>query len=134
MLPCCSRIGDDFTPLESSVVNEAEAEYIVCQTIHGKYNAEICIACPKAEYLAFAERFAKETFTEPDEYVNEVVGEFLNVNNGLFVVNESNQHGIELSLDPQQYIHNGSVKYDGQAFCIPVAFAFGEVEFVISIK
>ena len=127
-------IGDDFTPLESSVVNEAEAEYIVCQTIHGKYNAEICIACPKAEYLAFAERFAKETFTEPDEYVNEVVGEFLNVNNGLFVVNESNQHGIELSLDPQQYIHNGSVKYDGQAFCIPVAFAFGEVEFVISIK
>ncbi|MBR6101549.1 MAG: chemotaxis protein CheX [Ruminococcus sp.] len=127
-------IGDDFTPLESSVVKEADAEYIVCQTIHGKYNAEICIACPKDEYIAFAERFAKEDLTEADEYVNEIVGEFLNVNNGLFVVNESNQLGIELSLDPQQYIHNGVVKYESNAFNIPVAFAFGEVEFVISIK
>ncbi len=126
-------IGDDFTPLESCMVSEAEAEYIVCQTIHGKYNAEICLACPSAEYIAFAERFAKEELSEVDEYTNEIVGEFLNVNNGLFVVNESNQLGIELSLDPQTYIHNGSVKYGNKAFCIPVAFAFGEVEFFISI-
>ena len=68
-----------------------------------------------------------------DEYVNEVVGEFLNVNNGLFVVNESNQSGIELNLDPQDYEHNSKVKFANKAFCIPVAFAFGEVEFFISV-
>ncbi len=126
-------IGDDFTPMESSVANEAEAQYIVCQKIHGKYTAELAIACPKEEYISFAERFAKEDFMEVDEYVNEVVGEFLNVNNGLFVVNESNQSGIELSLEPQHYVHDGKVKFEHQAFCIPVAFAFGEVEFYISV-
>lgn len=126
-------IGDDFTPIESTVVSEIEAQYIVCQKIHGKYTAKLAIACPKEEYIAFAERFAKETFTEVDEYVNEVVGEFLNVNNGLFVVNESNQSGIELSLDPQNYIHDGKVGFEQQAFCIPVAFAFGEIEFIISV-
>lgn len=126
-------IGDDFTPLEAAIVNEAEAEFIVRQSIHGKYTADVCIACSKAEYIDFAERFAKEELNDADEYVNEIVGEFLNVNNGLFVVNESNQLGIELSLDPQNYIHNGSVKFQGSAFCIPVAFAFGEIEFIISI-
>ncbi|MBR4554540.1 MAG: chemotaxis protein CheX [Ruminococcus sp.] len=126
-------IGDDFTPIESSLAKEAEGQYIVCQKLHGKYTAELAIASPRDEYLAFAERFAKEHFTEVDEYVNEVVGEFLNVNNGLFVVNESNQLGIELSLDPQSYYRDTSVGFTQKAFCIPVAFGFGEVEFFISI-
>lgn len=126
-------IGDDFTPLEASIVNDAEAEFIVRQKIHGKYTADVCIACPRSEYIDFAERFAKEELSDADEYVNEIVGEFLNVNNGLFVVNESNQLGIELSLDPQNYLRDSSVKFDCPAFCIPVAFAFGEVEFIISI-
>lgn len=126
-------IGDDFTPLEASIVNDADSEYIVRQRIHGKYTADVCIACPRSEYIDFAERFAKEELHDADEYVNEIVGEFLNVHNGLFVVNESNQLGIELSLDPQNYLHNGSVRFENPAFCIPVAFAFGEIEFIISI-
>lgn len=126
-------IGDDFTPLEASVVNSADAEYIVRQRIHGKYDADVCIACSKAEYIDFAERFSKEELSEANDYVNEIVGEFLNVNNGLFVVNESNQLGIELSLDPQTYLNNGTVGFANPAFCIPVAFAFGEIEFIISI-
>ncbi len=126
-------IGDDFTPLEASMVSAAEAPYVVYQRIHGKYTAELAIGCPKEEYIAFAERFAKEEFGDVDEYVNEVVGEFLNVNNGLFVVNESNQSGIELSLDPQDYEHDSKVPFKNQAFCIPVAFAFGEIDFYISV-
>lgn len=126
-------IGDDFTPLEASMVSAAEAPYVVYQRIHGKYTAELAIGCPKEEYIAFAERFAKEEFGDVDEYVNEVVGEFLNVNNGLFVVNESNQSGIELSLDPQDYEHDSRVAFKNQAFCIPVAFAFGEIDFYISV-
>lgn len=54
--------------------------------------------------MAFAERFAKESFTEVDDFVNATAGEFLNVNDGLFVVNESNEHGVELTLTPQKFL------------------------------
>ena len=54
--------------------------------------------------MAFAERFAKESFTEVDDFVNATAGEFLNVNDGLFVVNESNEHGVELTLTPQEFL------------------------------
>ncbi len=45
----------------------------------------------------------KESFTEVDDFVNATAGEFLNVNDGLFVVNESNEHGVELTLTPQEF-------------------------------
>lgn len=126
-------IGDDFTPLEADVVKAVEGEYIVKQNIKGKYNAEICIVCGHDEYISLAERFAKESFNEVNDFVDATVGEFLNVNNGLFIVNESNENGTELNLDPQEFYRNQSVKLLADGFLIPVTFSFGEVEFVVSI-
>ena len=112
-------IGDDFTPMEASVIKNFAAEHIVIQKINGKYNAEACIATDSKTYMAFAERFAKESFTEVDDFVNATAGEFLNVNDGLFVVNESNEHGVELTLTPQKFLENGELALSGTAFCIP---------------
>lgn len=127
-------IGDDFTPLEATVVKNTDADYIVRQKICGKYNADICIASSESEYISLAERFSKETFTEVNDFVDATAGEFLNVTNGLFVVNESNENGIELSLEPQELIRSSSIAFDHPAFCIPVTFSFGEIEFIISIS
>ena len=77
--------------------------------------------------MAFAERFAKESFTEVDDFVNATAGEFLNVNDGLFVVNESNEHGVELTLTPQKFLENGELALSGTAFCIPVNYPFGKL-------
>lgn len=126
-------IGDDFTPLEASIIKDFEDQYTVKQSINGQYSADICIGCGESEYLEFAKRFAKEDLSEIDEYVNEIVGEFLNVNNGLFVVNESNALGNELSLEPQSYHHGDNIDFNGTAFCIPVVYPFGELDFVISV-
>ncbi|MBR6337861.1 MAG: chemotaxis protein CheX [Ruminococcus sp.] len=125
-------IGDDFTPLGSSIIHELEAPHIVKQAITGAYNSITCVAADTAEYMAFAERFAKEEFTEVDDFVDATVGEFMNVNNGLFTVNESNEHGIELQLDPQEIHTDEKIVFENPAFLIPVSFSFGEVNFVIS--
>ena len=125
-------IGDDFTPMEASVIKNFAAEHIVIQKINGKYNAEACIATDSKTYMAFAERFAKESFTEVDDFVNATAGEFLNVNDGLFVVNESNEHGVELTLTPQEFLENGELALSGTAFCIPVNYPFGKLNFIIA--
>ena len=126
-------IGDDFTPLESFVVREFDAKYMVRQDIKGdNYHGITCIAADKAEYIELAQRFAKEKFNDVDDFVHATVGEFLNVVNGLFVVNESNEHGLELTMTPQEVITGRKVKFGEAAFCIPVAFGFGEVDFIIS--
>lgn len=125
-------IGDDFTPLEAAIVSSADAENIVVQKIKGSYDATLCICAEDAPYIAMAGRFAKESFTEADDFVNATIGEFLNVNDGLFVVNESNENGVELTLTPQEFIKNGSVSFTGTAFRIPVSFPFGTVYFIIA--
>ncbi|MBO5448682.1 MAG: chemotaxis protein CheX [Ruminococcus sp.] len=127
-------IGSDFTPLESFMVREFDAKYLIEQKIIGDLSAVTCIAADKDEYIEFARKFAGETFGNIDDFVNETVGEFLNVTNGLFAVNESNEQGVELSMTPQRSIINNKITFDKAAFCIPVAFNFGEIDFLFSIN
>lgn len=125
-------IGSDFTPLEAFMVREFDAKYLIKQEITGDYNAITCIAADKDEYFEFAKKFAGDEFAIDNDFVNETVGEFLNVLNGLFAVNESNERGIEITMTPQDKVLNSVMNFEKPAFCIPVAFNFGEVDFLIS--
>ena len=127
-------VGDDFTPLKACILRNFEAKYFVRQNISGSYGMNTSIGADRDEYIAFAERFSKEPLSELDDYVNETVGEFLNVHNGLFLVNESNDSGVELTMTPQEYIANENVQFEKPAFCIPVAFSFGEIDFIVGIN
>ncbi len=125
-------IGDDFTPLEANVTKTISTERSVRQDITGAYNGATIIACGKAEYSAFAKRFAKEAYVAAEEFDDASAGEFLNVCNGLYAVNESNESGTEISLTPLTFTKDEDVTLEKDAFSIPVQFTFGEVEFVIS--
>ena len=85
-------------------------------------------------YYEFAKRFAGETFGDITGYENETVGEFLNVVNGLFAVNQSNEGGAELSMTPQKAIESSKISFEKPAYCIPVVFSFGEVDFIVSTE
>lgn len=126
-------IGDDFTPLEASVVRNIDANYMVYQTISGNLKCCTCIEAEKYQYMKFASRFAGEDLSDVDEYTHAAVGEFLNLHNGLFIVNLSNDFGVELTLDPQDYRDGQNVAYENSAFCIPISFSFGIINFIISI-
>lgn len=127
-------IDSDFTPLESMIVREFDAEYLIEQRFTGTYDAVTCITADKDAYCEFAKRFAGETFGDITGYENETVGEFLNVVNGLFAVNQSNEGGAELSMTPQKALTGTKITFEKPAFFIPVVFSFGEVDFIISAE
>jgi hypothetical protein len=54
-------------------------------------------------FLKLASIYAQETIDEPGEMMEASVGEFLNLHNGIFLVNLSNQ-SIELEMEPQTVI------------------------------
>lgn len=127
-------IGSEFTPLENFIVRDFDAEKLVRQSFTGSYSGTTCITADEYVYTEFAKRFAGESMGDITGFVNETVGEFLNVTNGLFAVNESNDSGAELTMTPQEAIENSKVTFDKPAYCIPVMFSFGEIDFIITFE
>lgn len=127
-------IDSDFTPLEAMIIREFDAEHLIEQRITGTYSAVTCITADKDVYCEFAKRFAGENFGDVTGYENETVGEFLNVVNGLFAVNQSNDGGAELTMTPQRAMTGEKITFEKPAFFIPVVFGFGEVDFMISAE
>lgn len=126
-------VGDDFTPLEASIIRDMDANYYVSQSISGNISCNTAIEAEEYQYLKFASRFAGEDITDIGEFAHASVGEFLNLHNGLFTVNLSNDFGVELNLSPQEYCDHEKKIFGNSAFCIPVSFSFGIVNFIISI-
>lgn len=127
-------IGDDFTPLEATLINNFKCERVISQQICGKFSAFTAIEANDSTIAEFASHFAQEELNTVDEYTEAAVGEFLNLHNGLFAVNMSNDNDIELELQPQNAEHNTVLDLKTNAFCVPIVFTFGTVNFIISTK
>lgn len=126
-------IGDDFIPLEAPVVTSYRANKLVSQNIGGDAVAYTAIEADPATYKTLAERFAKEAITDSD-YADAAIGEFLNLNNGLFTVNMSNDLGKELTLTPQEFAVGKELTFEHSAFCIPIRYNFGTANIIISAE
>ena len=116
------------------MVRDYQIKNFVKQEFTGSYNSVACIAADDEAYKGLAERFSKETFTEIDDFVDATIGEFLNVVDGLFAVNESNEYGVELTMNPQEVLKDTTIDFSKSGFCIPVQFPFGTVDFIICNK
>lgn len=124
-------IGDDFTPMDAKPVS-GEISNCVVQRIAGGLSAITIIDADTNAMIEFASRFAKEELTADDEYTQACVSEFINLHNGLFAVNVSNETGVELKLEPQCYFDNMDISELKNACIITVCFSFGTVNFIIS--
>lgn len=125
-------IGDDFTPLTPIPCDEFPVNYCVSQRIHGKVNCISRVDMEEDVAIAFASRYAKTTFTEFDEYVQASIEDFINLHNGLFMVNMSNEHSIELSLDPPSVDTTEALSLSSTTFILPVIYPFGAIHLIIS--
>lgn len=125
-------IGDDFAPLEATVINNFECKSLISQNITGAFSAFTAIEASPEAFAKVASRYAQEDIGESDEYITATVGEFLNLHNGLFTVNMSNEKDLELDLTPQSSNHNTVLSLLGSTYCIPMVFPFGTVNFIIS--
>lgn len=120
-------IGDDFTPLSPVTKDAADIEFGAVQKTSGALECTTVLAGSEQSYIAFGSRYAGEELTEVDEMTDASNGEFLNLHNGLFCVNVSNEKQIEIKLEPQEYVR--SCKLLGKVYTIPMAFPFGTVDF-----
>lgn len=125
-------IGDDFTPLEPSVKNSFKCINVSSQNIVGPFSAFTAIEAKDDAFCAFASVFAGEEIKDINEFTFAATGEFLNLHNGLFTVNMSNEKNIELEMKPQIANRHSILSLVGCGFCIPVAFSFGTVNFIVS--
>lgn len=124
-------IDDDFRPLEIIPIKDHKVEWIASQEITGEANFYTAIAADEKVFVSFASKFAKESYISNDDYAQAAVSEFLNLNNGLFLVNMSNDN-VELELTPQIVVNDKTLTALSDAFCIPILFSFGKVDFIIS--
>lgn len=126
-------IGDDFSMLAPEKTEETPGAMTARQDIEGPIRYGTAICADESVMIQFASRYAKESFTENDEYVSASVGEFLNLHNGLFTVNMSGQRSIELELMPQT-VEAGGYPNAGNGYIIPVQYPFGVIRFTIVSK
>jgi CheY-specific phosphatase CheX len=147
--PTCINIYNDYTALllknivrlldespflkKEALPNKYSAEILVSQEIQGKYNLITSIAADKKTVLRLASKFAGEQFMELDEMAKASITEFLNVHNGIFLVNMSNQN-IELQMNPQEIYQNVSIEKNNGTYIIPIYITDGKIYLIISNK
>ena len=124
-------IGGDFTPMEIHEIN-APLNNVISQKLSGGLDAVTIIDTDTdISMVRFASRFSGEHLLVNDEYTKACVSEFLNLHNGLFTVNISNDANIEIQLEPQSYDETFDAADIEKACVIPIFFSFGMVNFII---
>ena len=128
-------IGEDFTPLAPKLCKEFPVKYCVCQSIDSvDYSSDTYVDMDENAAIEFASRYAKDQFTEFDEYVQASLEDFLNLHNGLFLVNMSNLYSIECSLKPPYSVENNIAIEDGKSLLsLPIVYPFGTIQLLITV-
>lgn len=127
-------VGDDFTPLSISEINVFPTAKCVMQPVQGDYSVVSYIDMEESTAIEFASRYAGETFTEFDEYVQASLEDFLNLHNGLFIVNVSNEASMELSIGAPELVEGPLIEFEHQTFQFPVLYPFGTVNFLLEVR
>lgn len=134
-------VGDDFALVGSTRNAEASFDYISTQQLIGELPAFTAIGGDEKAFIGLASRYAVDSsddedsaedfglFDSVDEFVEACVGEFLNLQNGLFAVNLSNTRSIELDLEPQDVMHGSTV---GGGIAVKLQFTFGTLDFIVA--
>ncbi|MED4353952.1 hypothetical protein P9265_16665 [Schinkia azotoformans] len=127
------RFIDDQVRLEAKKVNDQyKANWMVTQLIKGTGAGEQTLStgmgCDEETFIKFASIYAEETIDEIDELAKASVSEFLNLHNGIFLVNMSNR-GVELNMEPQQIHENAIVPVN--AVIVTAYLSFGAIDVMI---
>ena len=106
-----------------------EAYSLICrQDIVGHYKLETYLLFNEPSFLKVASIFAEETLAEVDELAQSSVLEFLNLHNGIYVVNQV-ENNYDVDLQVQQLVTE--LPEEG---VLLFTFKFEEVEFILVLK
>lgn len=126
------RFIDDQVRLEVKTINDQyHTQWYVTQHIKGEQALTTGLGCDEKTFVKFASIYAEETIEEVDELAKASVSEFLNLHNGIFLVNQSNC-GIELSMNPQKIEENAIISSSNIKLIISAHLSFGTIDIVIA--
>ena len=123
-------VGEDFMPMSPVPSSEFPVNYAVEQQISGDVKKKTFIDMSKETAVIFASRFAKMEFKEFDEYVKASIEDFLNLNNGLYGVNISNNYSKEIALNPPTVVDKDILELPKDSYVIPFAYPFGTIHLI----
>lgn len=127
-------IGADFTPLTPIHCQKFDTHFCVLQHITGEHDIVCAIDMDEKTAVSFASRFANSTFQEFNEFVQASLSDFINLHNGLFMVNLSNNSSVDLQLSPPEELAPDCIEFaeDAYTHVFPVLYPFGTVNFILS--
>jgi len=111
-----------------SKVEKYKTKCAVSQRIKNSINLQTYINAEEDVFVKIASKYAEEELSCNDEMTKDSVGEFLNLNNGLYLVAMSNM-GIELDMEPQSTSFECTI---ASTYVLPIELPFGEIELLIS--
>lgn len=126
-------IGDDYTLVSPSLCKEYPTNYCVSQKINGPFSMKTYIDMPEDVAIQFASRYVQDTFTEFDDYVRSSLEDFLNLHNGIFCVNMSNDDSTELTLEPPMHEQDELLTFEQETYLLPIVYPFGTVHFIFQL-
>ena len=103
--------------------------WIISQQAVGDHILSTALVLSDSSLVDLAARFSQEEITQVDDLAKDSVAEFLNLHNGVFLINMSDK-GLEFDLKPQTtQICSGHVS----GYRIPITLTSGSLELVLSI-
>lgn len=126
-------VGDDFTPLAPVKELDTTGLLFSRQDVVGEFTTNTQIIASESAMIEFATRYAGEEITELNEYVEASAQDFINLNNGLFIVNVSNEEQIELKLTPPTSLTKAGADECKNCLILPFQYPFGVVYFSITL-
>lgn len=127
-----TRFIDDI-PIVSveKIENEYRSPWMVSQKISGKFSMFTSFSSDDDKALTLlAERFNKDRYDTFNEYAQDGVSEFLNLHNGIFLVNMSNK-GAHLNMEPQIIETQVTLTDLQECFKIHLKWLWGSIYLVI---
>lgn len=119
-----------FEPLRK--VEDYRAVYLSTQVLEGSSRIITGIGGNGDAFMQLAAHFAQEPAEEIEEIMEDAVGEFLNLQNGLFAVNMSDK-GVELNMEPQIYITNALLCGSQTYYVLPVIASWGRTDLILGL-
>lgn len=126
-------IGDDFVPVSIDRIDEYATGLCSLQKIEGIYSLNTYLDMDEATAKAFAVRYIGEGIELDHEYVMAAMNDFINLHNGLFTVNVSNENSDNLILSPLEELCNQGLEFSNPTYKISILYPFGMVHVLLEV-
>jgi hypothetical protein len=129
-----NRLLNDVPVLDSSVVRPLGASesidgWLVTQKMAGSDNLLTGMVLDDTVLLELARRFSEEDLQSIDSLTQDSAAEFLNVHNGIFIINMSNR-GVKLELGAPSIVQESKIAVHS-GYRMSLQLSFGKIDLVL---